>query len=124
MQHTDHTPTTTLPCPDWCTLPVGHGFDSLAEDGNGNLSRFDSRSIGPENLTAGGVDGGRLETVSVSVEMLEVASPDESRVIRTDSIYLAVAGYRENTELDSTQARQLAAALLNAADEWDRITGA
>ena len=39
-------------------------------------------------------------------------------------LYIAVAGYSEGDELTGPQARRLAAALLNAADEWDRITGA
>jgi hypothetical protein len=38
--------------------------------------------------------------------------------------YIAVAGYSEGDELTGAQARQLAAALLNAADRYDEITGA
>ncbi len=46
----------------------------------------------------------------------------DSRMIRRDSLFIAIAGYREGTEMDATQARRLAAALLDAADEWDLVT--
>ena len=34
MPHPDlKTPQTTMPCPDWCSLPAGHSYDSLTNEG-------------------------------------------------------------------------------------------
>jgi hypothetical protein len=49
MQHTDHTPTTTLPCPPWCTLPPGHGFDMEEPCDPTLLHRWHTRTIAGRN---------------------------------------------------------------------------
>lgn len=100
---------TSLPCPPWCQLPAGHGFD--AEYG-GELHRSheaataDFRFTGPEGAP-----------INVSVRLLSIESapePDGPPSTSPPVVYLD-----EAEGLAGPQARQVAAALLDAADMWD-----
>ncbi len=59
---------------------------------------------------------------SVDIEAMEEASADGQRALSMTAPTLLVSGMLEGEAFGSVQARQLAAALLDAADELDRIT--
>jgi len=89
-------------CPPWCTLPAGHGFYGI--EPSGAVVRVH------EQLDAG--------DVGVFLIAQETAATDEGPVLTTVLRIELDLGTRRVTGPD---ARQLAAALLNSADEWDRI---
>ena len=104
----------TVPsCPDWCALPAGHGFDRIGA----GLSRFHRREVATVDTEEGGTGAIRL-----NVECLESGQHEQD--VEQTPLSVCVYDYREGDDLTGPEARQLAAALLNAADEWDRITTA
>jgi hypothetical protein len=103
---------TLAPCPPWCALPVGHGFDQIGDD----LHRFHRWEVASVDTAEGGA-----AAISLTVESLESGQRTEAPT-RTP-LSVCVYGYLEGDDLTGPEARKLAAALLNAADEWDRITG-
>ncbi len=109
-------PTTAHPCPPWCALPSGHGYDSL--DADDTLLRFHERDLSrfswphsSEPVTTG---------VGVSLTQMERASADGSRVLHHWPVVIT-AYTKGGEELTGPQARQFAAALLDAADAWDEV---
>jgi hypothetical protein len=93
--------TADTPCPPWCTLPAGHGYDTADHT---CVTRLHSRAFGDhvalvaaENLT---VDegGGHIEQAAPVIDLA-------------------------NMELTAAEARRLAAALLDAADVYDGMVG-
>lgn len=119
--NTASTPTSIHPCPPWCTETPGHGYDSR-DPGNDTLIRFHTAQIGEAVVIAGVLDW-REYTVPVSIDTMEVATPDGLQVLQLDAAQLTM-GYDEGTVFTGEQARKLAALLLNAADRYDEITGA
>lgn len=109
-------PTTQLPCPCWCTLPPGHGFHDI-DPGDGTVLRFHEHTLArfswPHSYDSVTIKAG------VELTQLERANADESRLLQRYPV--VITAYTEGEELTGPQARQLAAALLNAADAWDRV---
>lgn len=90
--------TTTHPCPDWGTLPAGHGYDStvIATD---NLFRV---HVGHgDDLHIRGLTGDRDYTISVELEAGETATPDGRQVIEIQPVTMSISGYRERTGFNS-----------------------
>lgn len=93
-----------VPCPPWCMGDQGHPFDSLTHDGRPVRTHY--------KRVAQFADDCLVEVVADEIrygEKTEFGMP------------LIVLG---NIELMASQARQAAAALLNAADALDEMTGA
>jgi len=104
-------PTSGLPCPSWCDLPAGHGFDSI--DGDGSLWRAHQRVF--RDFEFCDLDGNRF-SVRVWMSEAQNASSDEGPVLGRLPLEITA----DRTEgLTGPQARQVAAALLDAADAWD-----
>jgi len=100
-------PTTSLPCPSWCTLGAGHPFNR--EDVDGEHSRDHERYFGPH------VSGLRVQ---VDVKQYETADGPDGPVISQERPAISAVGDGLE-ELTGPHARRVAAALLNAADLWD-----
>jgi hypothetical protein len=99
-----------MPCPDWCSLPAGHSYDSLTNEGL--LLRFH------ETASRG------TDAVSIILAAEETATTDQGPVVALAEprFHLHADDVRpERTQLTGPELRQLAATLLDAADEWDRI---
>jgi hypothetical protein len=97
----------TLPCPWWCALPPGHGFDSVDPQGwlvRGHEYRYDVPGS-PVGATLG-ADEYALPANGHVVPLLDVP------------FVLVSADY---TQLTGPQARQLAMCLWRAADAWDAV---
>ena len=115
---------TDLPCPWWCEKPRGHGWDN---DDTEELGRFHTVKAG--SAVIGGAANGtaltsRRRDVAVIATAMEIVTADDERVVDASTPVLMVMDFDENAEFDAAQARQLAAALLNAADRLDEIRGA
>ena len=95
--------TTDLPCPSWCELHAGHEMCYVI----GGVDRHHSRTIGDQ----------RLEIQIACYEEAESVDGPVTSVERT----MMVASGIEDRNLSSSEARRLAAALLNAADRLDRL---
>jgi len=110
-------PTTDLPCPDWCTLPTGHGFCSVGE--HDTFLRYHEHSLLVEYWTSAQQD--RNVTLHVSIDMSdsENAATEAGPIIETTAplVYVEVS-----SGMTGPQTRELAAKLLEAADLWDRVT--
>jgi len=104
--------TTTLPCPDWCVLPAGHGFYTLTDEG------FLFRCHEGQDRSA--------PNVAIALVADETALSDQGPVVTVEAptVFVStddiIAG---NQRFTGPTLRMVAAALLDAADEWDRITG-
>ena len=106
--------TTSGSCPVWCDLPAGHGYDSI--DGTGFVFRCHRVEI------ATGIGYGTFGKLgAVEVSSLEMGASDDGPVVETDPPVIMMFGVSEGDDLTGPQARKLAAALLLAADEWDRL---
>ena len=94
--------TTSLPCPPWCSLPRGHGFDQA----DGDLL---TRAHTAAEVELHG-------PARVGVMALETAADTDGPVVSVmaPTIYIEADG-----DFTGPQAREIAAALLNAADAWD-----
>lgn len=110
--HTEIFGTTTNPCPTWCTLPAGHGYDS--EDTT-CVTRVHSRDFGD-------VAGVYKEiAASVSLNAAENATHGDHRVLNLDEPLISV--YSDGDEMTGPQAREMAAKLVAATDKLDQVTG-
>lgn len=103
---------TLLPCPSWCVKPAGHPFtDSGCPDvDRRHLAAYTELST-PEVAGWAVVKVFMMETVTID--------DDGSQVDCTD---VEIDLNLRANELTGSDARQLAAALLDAADVWDRVT--
>jgi len=97
-------PPTTLPCPPWCAWPAGHGFDSI-DPADGTLWRSHERIIRDISRSTG-----------VYLSQTEKAETDQGPVLERTPVEITANG---GECLNGPEARQLAAALLDAADAWD-----
>jgi len=109
--HTDTLPTTTLPCPDWCTQPTGHGFHST-DKRSGHLLRDHSRDVG----TVSAVDryDEQARTTYVGICTWETAASDDGPILTVDPRPRVTIDEGAH-ELTSGQARELAALVVEAA---------
>lgn len=96
--------TTALPCPAWCELQTGHELLHMP----GGVERHHTWTFGAAPLTVEITD----------YETADVAEGPATTVERT----MLLAPCIEDRNLSSAGARQLAAALLNAADALDSIS--
>jgi hypothetical protein len=88
-------PTIDRPCPEWCELPHGHGWDS--EDLGGLIE------IRGHGLTIGTVDGG---SVSVSIYNLESSTVGDASTF--SPVVITVDSPPSGSDLNTGQAAQLA----------------
>ncbi len=123
MTDTSIFPTVNRPCPDWCTLAPGHGWDGA--------------DIGTVTRGHGGILA-RTERWTVELYLLEKA--DAQVVLDEHGRWEDIEGqpgpsqYPDGPLIDigppaagselmtGPEARALAAALLEAADAWDKAT--
>ncbi len=123
MTYIDSTPSTTHPCPDWCTLPAGHGVDGTTRDGT--VIRSHERAVARMEYphTIPGAMKGITHSWWVAIVRSDMLQTDDGPVIEVEPVTITVS-ICDGDNWTAPQARQLAAALLDAADEWDEITGA
>ena len=95
---------TALPCPAWCELQPGHEMLHMP----GGVERHHTWTFGAAPLAVEINDYETADTVDGPVSTVE----------RT----MVLAPCIEDRDLSSAEARQLAAALLNAADALDSLT--
>jgi hypothetical protein len=116
----------SFPCPWWCERDRGHGWDS--EDGSArNKGRF--HVIHGAHAIIGGVDNGTPQAdeprdVSIDLSVYEHVWGTGDSAARSTSRPVLTMSNVDGIEFDPWSARQLAAALLNAADRLEEITGA
>jgi hypothetical protein len=113
---TASTPSTTVPCPPWCTEPDGHGFEQFTP--MDDHIRFHFRDVA-EVAIAEGPPSGKPAVVTVTA-MERAASPEGPADL--DALLIEIASY-SCEGMTTAEARQIAAALLNAAELVDEITG-
>ncbi|MDN5798295.1 MAG: hypothetical protein L0H79_21455 [Intrasporangium sp.] len=113
--HADIFGTTANPCPTWCELGAGHGYDTNDHEAE---YRFHERSLGDINEPIR--DGGRL-SVHVGIVASESLTLDESgtAVSVTPACIVLDA---PDSRLTSSQAVEAARLLLAAAERLDAIT--
>ena len=95
-------------------MPRGHGFDSF-DPTDGSLSRGhqliirDFRWTDPEGITV---------AVSIWISQTEIAAWNDGPVLDWTPVEIVIDG-SPDYGMDGAQAREVAAALLDAADTWD-----
>lgn len=111
MTTTLNIPPTTTPCPDWCDLPAGHGYDVdvPASDGSGAYARFHSCTFGEDT----GAD---------ITAWARAAWGAETEDLEFEGVNIWVNGTNIGPVMSAPQARVLASHLLEAADRLDAIT--
>jgi len=102
--------TCLLPCPSWCEEPAGHPFTSADLDA---FTREHRCSVVALHFTD---DDGSADTYTVEVAQIEQLDRNDG-ARRQDPVSVEV--YNALDSMTGPQARQLAAALLDAADAWD-----
>ena len=125
------TTTTDRPCPSWCTPPKNHDFGILdAQTGVRDHSRALSTVTGRELLSDDDLD---MHVEVVQTEQVGLAGmvtdPDSGVVLDVDYVgpsswrqpRICFSGPNEAVTFDKAQAKALAAALLQAADELDAM---
>jgi hypothetical protein len=100
-------PQTIPPCPSWCTLPAGHGYDSI--DYHGALVRSHACTFGYPVIAS--VELTQTETTA------PCTSPDVASCAVCDPVVPELHVYADEA-LTGPQARALAGWLLQAADAW------
>ena len=96
------TDSTTSICPSWCTKEPGHDLPAMTAL---DPLRFHERGFGE---LAGGVE--------VNLSQIETMSPDAAPAPVTIEVWA-------RDDLTGPEASQVAAALLDAADAWDKARG-
>jgi hypothetical protein len=104
MTTTLNTPSTTNPCPDWCTQPQGHGYDCVMRDLPCREHIWDQDDPTGATVCGWGFQTGDGETVEM------------------DGVTVWIRGNAGGPEITAAEARDLAASLLVAADKLDAIT--
>lgn len=124
-RHLESSVETNLPCPWWCERDRGHGWD--CEDVSAcNKGRF--HVLHSAHAIIGGVENGTPQTdepreVSIDLSVYEhVRVTGDTAAVSTSRPVLTMSNI-DRIEFDSLSARRLAAALVNAADRLDDITG-
>jgi hypothetical protein len=102
LQVEQNAPTVIPPCPDWCALPGGHGYDST--DGWDDDLTFERRHVAFEGKVADVSATERSHFGEVTVGPLEVFIDVQGRDYAVDVV------------------RALAAELVEAADVLERLT--
>lgn len=99
---------TTLPCPDWCTLPAGH---ALAESwaGAGDYSRWHERDVSQDTGAAW------VHLTSHETALTPHGPADEALA------FVGIGHERETVMVPLAHARAVAAALLQAVALHDPI---
>ncbi len=110
-------PTTTMPCPAWCTMRPGHGWESGDVD---EECRGHERKIATVVGCVPGVYG--FATVYVSLDAEETLTVDEHGATSTLS-QVDISLDTNGNGMTGPQAREVAAALVEAADLWDQVSG-
>jgi len=95
-------PTVMPPCPDWCTLPAGHPYDSYDVGGDLPLTHL-------------------REHAGFTAEHVQVDATERNQDGRV-TVDAPTAFVNVEDDLDAAAVRAFAADLLRAADELDRIT--
>lgn len=114
--HADIFGTTTSPCPHWCTLPAGHGYDS--EDTGGDILRSHEREVGwLQEPNLGGCEVS-VYVALASLERLRITS-DGVHVDEVDPPHIVLDTNDNN--MSSGHARQAARLLLQAAELLDEV---
>ncbi len=90
------------PCPSWCELEPGHDFDSIDTDTGRESVRSHWRSL------------------STHVD-LHLTEYDDVPLSATPAVLLFSV---DSDDMTAAQVRELAAEVLNGADELDKVTGA
>jgi hypothetical protein len=103
------TPDVDRPCPPWCELKAGHGWDS--EDLGGLVE------IRGHGLTLGTVDG-----ASANVNIYNFESSTVGDASTFSPVLIGVDDAPSGSDLNPGQARQLAALLVLAADQVEAAT--
>ncbi len=112
---------TSLPCPPWCERPAGHRFEFGAPD-TGLHGRYHSWTLA--SLTFPHPDKpGRECEVSVDLVQMDEGRDHAGPVLRTGPLFIGISEIEGTAGMSGPMARRFAAALLDAADEWDRIEG-
>ncbi len=104
-------PTTSLPCPPWCSLPLGHGFHGY-DPNTGEVIRGHSREMTNNAIEA---------AAAVSIDQEEHAAGDEGPLFDSGPVVIHLDAGTLG-DLTGPQARQLAKELLDAADLWDTLS--
>jgi hypothetical protein len=106
MTITLNIPSTTNPCPAWCTRPAGHGYDSRSIEHGAPVRdhTIDSGHDTGASIAASGHQTGEGESVD------------------TPTITVWVRGDAHDSEITAAEARDLARHLVEAADKLDGIT--
>lgn len=104
---------TDLPCPQWCTRGSGHPFESESHDG------VQSRPHGTKLPIPVFLSRDPIDVYLSLVQEDERRKGDDGTAVRLrPEVSFAVDASFQSDEL-----RKLAATLLNAADELDKVTG-
>lgn len=106
-------PRTSVPCPAWCGMPAGHGYDSilplpLQATGDRSVSRSHELELAVVALEDDA-------SASVSVDQFVTAPGDEGPEHVGGPTLLSLWLPMEGQHLTAEQARKLAAALLEGA---------
>lgn len=124
-RHLETTHKSSFPCPWWCEREPGHGWDY--EDVSA-LDKGRFHVLHGAHAVIGGVDNGTPQTdeprhVSIDLSVYEhVRVCGDTAAVSTSRPVLTMSKI-DGIEFDSLSARQLAAALLNAAGRLEEITG-
>jgi hypothetical protein len=102
-----------MPCPQWCTNPVGHDHETI--------SRLHHRLIADLKFTEPGHHYTRALVGLTQMEALDVDVWGPGFDGR-DPVFIDCQLAGEEV-LTGPDARRLAAALVAAADAWDKVTG-
>lgn len=102
-------PPTAVPCPDWCTMPDGHGYE--VEDEHDHPGRY--HTFRPQ------VDINKNAYADLSVEAYWVG---EGEMHRSPHISVVIGGDAHDHIIESpAEARDLAMTLLVVADKLEAI---
>ncbi len=109
---------TSNSCPDWCVNEHGHGYDS--EVVHGYPSRWHEAFEEHFEVADLTLLGKSHKEVGVSVHTLETVDASSGRVVWVDEPELWL-GADDMVRLTATEARQLAAALLQGAERLEAV---
>jgi hypothetical protein len=106
-------PPTSLPCPDWCGLPAGHGFEA---DVDGAVLRFHELRFGHIDYVSGTTCNAHVAAVCVVAEEHAITDQGPAALVGDPYIYTP-----ELDSLDLVAARALIEALAQAVELVERV---